>query len=78
MAKTIHPVSVRLPEDLYQLVIDDAGKNERSISAQIVYLLRQAYQPVRAMQDNSAALYLEQHGIPTAEQGKAAAAKEGE
>lgn len=39
----LHPVSVRLPADLYARLVEDARRNQRSISSQIIYLLRQVY-----------------------------------
>lgn len=45
MEKLLHPVSVRFPPDLYARLVEDARANERSISAQIIFLIRQAYAP---------------------------------
>jgi hypothetical protein len=36
------PVNVRIPEDLLETIRNDAAKNERTLSAQMRYLLRTA------------------------------------
>lgn len=46
-AKPVHPVSVRLPEDVYQQIVEWAEQSQRSISGEIVFLLKVAIHKFR-------------------------------
>lgn len=39
--KELVPVSARIPSDVYEKLVEDARENERSLTGEIVYALRQ-------------------------------------
>ena len=40
----IQPISIRMPESLYNKIKNDADKDKRSVSKQVIYMLEKYYE----------------------------------